>query len=81
MNKYEKAHIAWEQGYKMATRYKTGDVFHGGVTLAERCYEPNSLEAKMFLGGYLDGLDERFGSSVPCDVVRGDDGTELYLIK
>lgn len=81
MNKYEKADVAYEQGRKMALRYQAGDIFHGGATLAEQCYEKNSLEARMFLTGYLSGLDERFGDSVPCDVVTGLDGTEVYIIK
>jgi len=81
MNKYEKAHLAWEQGNNMALRLQAGDIFHGASTLADRSYEPRSLEHNCFVSGYLEGLDERFGSSVPCDVVTGADGTELYLIK
>lgn len=81
MNKYEKAHVAWETGHNLATRLQAGDVFIGASNHADKLYEPRSLEYNCFISGYLDGLDERFGKSVPCDVVTGADGTELYLIK
>ena len=80
-NKYEKAVTAYDQGYKIATGLESGDIFHGGATLAEKCYDAGSLQHRMFIQGYVDGLDVRFGSSVECDIVRGADGTELYLIK
>lgn len=81
MNKYEKAHLAMENGYKMATRLQSGDIFHGGATLALKCYDKDSLEYRMFIQGYVDGLDERFGDELRCDLVIGSDGTETWLIK
>lgn len=81
MNKYEKAHLAMENGYKIATGLQSGDVFHGGATLALNLYDEGSLEYRMFIDGYIRGLDERFGDGVQCDLVKGSDGTELWLIK
>ena len=81
MNKYEKAVIAMETGEKLAKRLESGDVFHGALEHADKLYEKGSLEHSMFVHGYINGLDERFGDSVPCDIVRHDDGTETYLIK